>query len=126
MKRTILVLAAAALALLAVAATAFAGGHATIAKAKAKTKIVGIHDNYFGPAKESIKVGDTVKWKWPDDTGDTHNVKLEKGPKGVKKFKSPSYTVAGVYKQKFTKAGTYKIICTFHPDSMKMTITVKK
>ena len=30
------------------------------------------------------------------------------------------------FKRRLTKAGTYKIICTFHEEEMKMTITVKK
>jgi plastocyanin len=125
MKRTILVLAAAAALLLAAVTPALAGSGATAAKSKAKTKIVTIHDNYYTPTKEKIRVGDTVKWKWPSDTGDTHDVKLKSGPKGAKKFHSQAYSVLATYKQKFTKAGTYKIVCTFH-DTMKMTITVKK
>ena len=44
-----------------------------------------IHDNYYDPLKLKVKAGTTVKWVWPNDVGDTHDVNLGKRPKGVKR-----------------------------------------
>jgi plastocyanin len=53
-------------------------------------------------------------------------VALDKAPSGVKKFASDPLASGDDFKRRLTKAGTYKIICTFHEEEMKMTITVKK
>ncbi len=66
------------------------------------TKKVGIFDNYYEPAKLTIPKGSTVKWQWPITTGDTHDVTLKKGPKGVKKFQSEIAASDYVYSKKFT------------------------
>lgn len=128
MKRTILILTAAVAVCFAAVAPAIAGHPTAVTakKKKPKTYNVAIHDNFYAPASKTIKVNDSVNWKWPSDVGDTHDVKLVKAPKGVKKWKSNGYTVLASYKKKFTKAGTYNIICTFHPESMSMVIKVKK
>ena len=51
-------------------------------------KKVTIHDNYYDPLKLRVKVGTTVKWVWPNDVGDTHDVNLAKRPKGVTRVMS--------------------------------------
>jgi plastocyanin len=89
------------------------------------TRTVTIGDNFYSPAKLTVKVGTTVRWKWPDDTGDTHDVKLKSGPKGFKKFHSEEAGSAYSFKRTLTKPGTYKIICTLH-EEMRETITVKR
>lgn len=94
-------------------------------KSKAQKKTVKIGDNYYSPKKLTVNPNSTITWKWPDDTGDTHDVLLDKGPKGVKEFQSESAGSFYSYKKKLKKPGTYKIICTLH-DDMKMTITVRK
>jgi plastocyanin len=86
-------------------------------------KKVSIHDNYYSPAKLKVKVGTTVKWVWPNDTGDTHDVNLGKRPSGVKPFSSELVAVGYSFKRKLTKPGKYAIYCSLH-DEMKMTITV--
>jgi plastocyanin len=88
-----------------------------------KVKKVGIYDNYYSPAKLKVKVGTTVKWVWPNDTGDTHDVNLGRRPKGVKPFSSELVAVGYTFKRKLTKPGTYHIYCSLH-DEMKMTIKV--
>lgn len=90
-----------------------------------KTRTVTIGDNFYGPTKLTVKVGTTVAWKWPDDTGDSHDVKLGSAPKGVKKFQSEEAGSAYSFKRKLTVAGTYKIVCTLH-EEMRQTIIVKR
>jgi len=135
MKRTILILAAAA-ALVAftvpTVASAITGSpSATSAatkkkKKKPKTKTVTMNNYYYGPAKVSLKVGDSISWKWPDAGGDQHDVALKKGPKGLKPWHSPVYTAYVTWKKKFTVAGNYSLVCTLHPDTMVMTVKVAK
>jgi plastocyanin len=91
-----------------------------------KTRKVTVNDNYYGPSKLTVHVGDTVDWHWSDDLTDVHDVALKTGPKGVKKFASDPLAAGDHFKRKLTKAGTYRIICTFHEEEMKMTITVKR
>jgi plastocyanin len=119
-------IAAAALAAAGVAlAPAVAGaGAATKKKPKPVTKTVGIHDNYYEPAKLTVPKGSTIKWQWPITTGDTHDVTLKKGPKGVKKFQSEIAASDYTYKRKLTVAGKYHIICSLH-EGMTMDITVR-
>lgn len=112
-----------------VGATAFAVAPAALAvgaTSKGKTRKVTVNDNYYGPSKLTVHVGDSVDWVWADDITDVHDVKLKTAPKGVKKFASDPLASGDDFKRKLTKAGTYKIICTFHEEEMKMTITVKK
>ena len=119
--RTVLV-AGLAVATAAAGIPAAAGG----AKAKPQKKTVKIADNYYSPTKLTVNRGSTITWKWPDVTGDTHDVLLDKGPKGVKKFQSETAGSFYSYKRKLTTPGVYKIICTLHEQEMKMTITVRK
>jgi plastocyanin len=106
----------------AAAPTALALG----ASSSSKTRKVSVNDNYYGPSKLTVHVGDTVDWHWSEDETDVHDVALKTAPKGVKKFASDPLAAGDDFKRKLTKPGTYKIICTFHEEEMKMTITVKK
>jgi plastocyanin len=90
----------------------------------APKKTVKVGDNFFSPKKLSVKAGTTVTWKWNSDNADTHDVKLKKGPKGVKKFHSDSAATDFSYKKKLSKKGTYSLLCTFH-EGMTQKITVK-
>ena len=60
----------------------------------------------FNPKDVSVKVGDTVEWKWDDGAID-HNVV---GPG----FKSSTQS-KGTFRHTFTAAGTVKYECTLHP-----------
>lgn len=104
----------------AAAVPAAAGG------GKPQKRTVKIADNYFSPAKLTVNRNSTITWKWPDVTGDTHDVLLKKGPKGVKKFQSESAGSFYSYTRKLTTPGTYQIICTLHEQEMRMTITVRR
>lgn len=129
LRRTRLATAAAFIAAAGVGLATHGGAQAAPAKA-AKPKIVKMFDNYYSPAKLTLKAGQSVQWVWPADVGDSHDVKVTKAPKGAKKFKSPPYATAAKWPrpkgQVFTKTGTYKLLCTFHETDMTMTITVKK
>ena len=99
---------AALVAVLALAVPALAG-----------TAHVKVGDNFFKAKHITIGKGSSVVWKW---TGKVfHNVTKTGGP--GKNFHS-STKGSGTYKHKFTKKGTYKIVCTLHP-GMEMTIKVK-
>jgi plastocyanin len=114
------------LALIGAAAFAAAPALAVGAVSKGKVRKVTVNDNYYGPSKLTVRVGDSVDWRWTDEVTDVHDVKLASAPKGVKKFASDPLASGDSFKRKLSKAGTYKIICTFHEEEMRMTITVKR
>jgi plastocyanin len=94
--------------------------------AAAPKRTVGVHDNYYGPAKLTVKAGTTIRWVWEDDASDVHDVALQSAPKGVKKFQTEPLAIGDAFSKKLTKPGTYKFICTFHEEEMTMKVTVKK
>ncbi|MEA2468736.1 MAG: hypothetical protein QOJ57_2862 [Thermoleophilaceae bacterium] len=97
-----------------------------VAPAAAKPKRVTgkVGDDYFTPLKVSVKPGTTVVWKWLSVNGNTHDVKLKKGPKGVKRFHSDPAAADFSYKRTLKVKGRYSIICTFH-ENMVQTIVVR-
>ena len=106
---------------------ALAAGAALLSAAPAdagagKTKTVKLYDNYFQPVDVKVAKGTTIKWKWPSDAIDVHDVKLKKGPSGVKKFHSEPGSTGYVFKKTLKVKGTYKIVCTLHEE---MTQTIK-
>ncbi|MHB8507499.1 MAG: cupredoxin domain-containing protein [Candidatus Dormibacteria bacterium] len=72
----------------------------------------------FNPTTSSVKVGDTVEWKF-DDAGNPHTVTSDDGSL----FDSGSLNQGQTFKFKFDKAGTYKYHCSLHAN-MKASITV--
>lgn len=83
------------------------------------TKSVGVKKSgskwLFTPSALTIKKGDTVKWSWSGNT--PHNVT---GPS----FNSTTATKE-TYKHRFTKKGTFRVICTIHATKgQKMRIKV--
>lgn len=88
-------------------------------------RTVKIGDNFYAPIKLTVPKGSTITWKWPTDTGDTHDVHLGKGPSGVKKFESEIAAAGYSYKRKLTVAGKYHIVCTLH-EEMTMDIVVRR
>jgi plastocyanin len=112
--------------LMLVGAAAFAAAPTALAATKGKTRKVSVNDNYYGPSKLTVHVGDTVDWEWSEDATDQHDVDVKSAPKGAKKFQSDTLVAGEHFKRKLTVPGTYKVICTFHEEEMKMTITVKK
>jgi plastocyanin len=78
---------------------------------------VKVKDFAFSPASLTVRHGTKVTWKFQDST--KHNVTVKKGPA---KFHSSDIR-RGKYSHKLTKPGTYKLICSIHPD-MHQTIVV--
>jgi plastocyanin len=121
-RRTIVLLTALAAF---VAAGAVADGKSTPPKPKYfKSVVVG--DNFYAPEKLTVKPGTKVTWRWPSEVGDTHDVKFQRGPKGVPHYQSEPAAADYRYAKLLTKLGTYKIICTFHEGEMEQTIVVHK
>jgi plastocyanin len=87
--------------------------------AAAATKRVRVGDLFFDPAKITIDAGDTVRWRWVGEA--KHNVAVTRGPV---KFKSKIKT-SGRFEKTLTRTGTYRYICTVHPDDMKGRIVVE-
>ena len=92
---------------------------ATAGLAFAKTKSVGMGDNYFFNGTVTIKKGSSVHWHW-SNTQNLHNVVSKKGVK----FHSRTGH-SGSFTYTFRKKGTFTIICTKHPSVMRMTVRVK-
>lgn len=101
-----------------------AGGAPAPTASAAATKTVKVADNFYSPKKLAVAKGTTIKWKWSNRNADSHDVYLNKRPKGVKRFQSPPAATFFSYKRKLAKAGTYKLLCTFH-ENMTMRIDVK-
>jgi len=71
----------------------------------------------YSPMDITIKAGETVTWKNLD--GEPHTVVSTDGA-----FRSKALDENDSFSFKFDKPGTYKYICSIHPQ-MKATITVK-
>jgi plastocyanin len=105
------------------AALAVAPAAATTKHAPKPVK-VNVGDDYFAPVKKTVKPGTKIVWNWLPVNGNTHDVKLKKGPKGVKRFWSDPAAADFQFKKTLKVKGKYSIICTFH-ENMVQTITVK-
>ncbi len=133
--RGVLVALVAALAMVVVAPvgsaapgpTADIAGKSKCKKSKKKKKI-DVADDFFAPAKTSVKKCTKVKWNWLPENLNPHNVTLTSGPKKVKKkdFKSATGSIGIKFNRKLEKTGKYKFVCTIHRTTMTQTITVKK
>jgi plastocyanin len=88
------------------------------AVALARTKSVGMGDNYFFNGTVTIKKGSSVHWHWAN-TQNLHNVVSKNG---VKFHSSTGHS--GTFTYTFRKKGTFTIICTKHPSVMRMTVKV--
>jgi len=100
-------------ALAAVAATA-----ALAPTASAATRTVRVDDDVFRPGSLSIRVGDTVRWRWVGDN--PHNVTVTRGRQ---KFKSGTKS-SGTFSRRIRRGGRYRIVCTIHP-GMDMRLRVR-
>lgn len=90
--------------------------------ALAATRTVKVGDDWFvrpsGSHNVLIRKGSSVKWVW---TGRIrHNVTVTRGPV---KFHSRTQT-KGTFIKRFTRRGSYTIVCTIHP-GMEMNLRVK-
>jgi plastocyanin len=100
------------------AAVAVAAGAFAVPSLAGSTS-VSVKDNKFAPKSLTVSKGTTVRWVWKGKA--PHNVTVVSGPVA---FRS-SNKRKGSYSHKFTKRGTYRILCTIHAPGMKMTVKVK-
>jgi plastocyanin len=123
-RKTLIVLALAA----CVACAAIVAASSGAARPSNKTATVTVADDYFAPEAVKIKKGSKVKYIWSDANLDSHNVHLQKAPKGVKKkdFRSVTGTIGINFAPKFKTPGKYHFVCTLHKSVMQMDVTVKK
>ena len=95
----------------------------TAGPALSARKTVEVDDNYFvhkgAPRTVTVHRGDKVVWEW--EGRNPHNVTVTKGPV---KFHS-STQKSGDYSKRLRRRGTYKIVCTIHRPSMRMTLKVR-
>ena len=103
-----------------IALVALATVLATAGTASAATTVT-LGDNFFAPSSKTIAAGTKVRFKW---TGNNrHNVKKKRGPGGP--FKSQTTSANGVnFAKTFNQRGVYRLICTIHPEEMKLKLTV--
>ena len=105
--------------------TALAATAALAIPALAATKTARLHDDYFITKKKStptvtIKRNQTVRFLW--STQNAHNVVIS-GPRSYRYPKSGVKT-KGDKTIKFTRTGTYKVICEVHQPNMRMRVRV--
>lgn len=81
------------------------GGTGNGSGAPLDSTTVGLKNLKFRPDKLTVKVGDTVTWKWQENV--LHNVVADG-------FKSENLS-KGEYKHTFDTAGTYEYKCSIHP-----------
>jgi plastocyanin len=102
------------------------GSSGTSGTPAAVTNEITVSSNKFTPATLTVKVGDTVTWKW---AGGTHNVVSGSNcmSDGVYTSGAPNGTVGNTFTQKYDKAGTFDFFCNPHCASsgMKGTVTVQ-
>lgn len=93
-----------------------------------KGPTVKVADDFYSPTSIKIKPNTQVNFKWSPENTNPHNVVLQKGPKGVKKgdFKSATGSIGIKFKPVFETKGAYDLLCTIHPDVMKLKATVGK
>jgi plastocyanin len=94
--------------------------------ASSPKKTINVIDDSFAPPKATVKRNTIVVWRWSANNYQEHNVKLVSAPHGVKKFTSPSGTTGITFRKRFTKPGTYRLVCTYHSTVMKLTLRVKR
>jgi plastocyanin len=113
MRKSLIALPIAVLALLVPLAVASPAMAATTVK---------LGDNFFAPSSKTIARGAKVRFRWIGNRA--HNVKKRRGPGGG--FKSRTTSRDGInFAKRFTKRGTYKLICTIHPETMRLTLRVR-
>jgi len=85
--------------------------------ARAETNTITIKNFNFAPMQISIGAGTTITWHNADE--EPHTVTSDSGA-----FRSGAIDGGATYSFKFAKPGTYKYLCSIHPQMMG-TIIVK-
>jgi plastocyanin len=88
-----------------------------------KTTRVSVKDDLFSPKSVQVARNGKVVWRWKGQN--PHNVKFRKVPSGASKRGSKTQS-SGRFARTFSKAGTYRYVCTIHQDlGMKGTVKVQ-
>lgn len=82
---------------------------------------VQVGDLFFKERNLSIRRGANVTWTFGGST--LHNVTLANGPRG---FASVNLSDGRQFRERFRKAGTYRIFCALHPVAMTQEIVVRR
>lgn len=98
-----------AVASLALVAALTAGPLAAAPAGAGTTVQVRIKNIDFSPRTVSIRRGASVTWRFLD-AETPHNVTS----RGTKRFRSSPTKKSGTYTVRFTRAGTYRYVCTIH------------
>jgi plastocyanin len=103
------------------------GAKASATASTVRKRTVHIGDDYFTPGSMTVRKGTRVVWRWPsfEESGAVHDVKLKKGPEGVKRFHSESAASDYAFRRTLNVPGRYRLVCTFH-EGMEQTIRVKR
>jgi plastocyanin len=121
-KQLTLALSVAGLGLAAMALPSTAAGPSTSGDLDATasaTKRVRVGDFFFRSRSITIQRGDTVRWVWVGRA--PHDVTVTRGPV---RFGSRTKT-DGAYRKRLRRRGTYRYICTVHPDNMRGRVVVE-
>jgi plastocyanin len=105
-----------ALVVCAVIAVPAAGAHRAHV---ARSATVVIKNIDFSRHTVRINRGDSVRWRFAD-AGVSHNVTS----RGRPRFRNSRSMQSGTYAVRFTRAGTYRYVCTIHP-SMRGRVIVR-
>lgn len=80
------------------------------------TRTVKVGDDFFSPTRLSVRRRTVVRWRWTGS--EPHNVTVTRGPG---KFRSRTQT-SGSFAHRFTRRGSYTLVCTIHGFSMKIRV----
>jgi plastocyanin len=99
------------LVLIAIVALVALPGFGGVAQS-APTITVKVGDFFFKPSHKTVRRGTKVRFEWVGNGA--HNVVKTRGP--GESFRSRTTSKRGVnFVKRFTKRGTYRLICTLHP-----------
>lgn len=91
---------------------------------------VTVGDDYFAPSHltrhRAVRVGTKVTWRWAAANTNVHNVKLTRGPRHVRHFRSGTAAAGYRFSRVMRKRGLYRYVCTIHANVMRGVIRVKR
>ena len=73
-------------------------------------RTVELRDISFSPSVLRIRTGQRVTWRWDDGPYVPHDVRSS----GTPRFAGSPAKKAGTHTVRFTRAGTYRYVCTIH------------
>jgi plastocyanin len=85
------------------------------------TRSVSLRDNYFAPRSLTVRRGTIVKFVWRGKN--LHNIRTTSAPRGGRFQVAPK--TRGSYRKRFTRRGTYRLLCSIHAPRMRMTLRVQ-